>query len=418
MKYPICGERILGQDVRISNDTWKTGLNNNDLVIGPSGAGKTRSYVKPNILQCNGSMIIADTKGSLIEEVGPVLRSNGYRLLLVDFKDLSQSSGYNPLDFIRRDPKTGKCREQDVMTIAQALAPTRSVREPFWDQAAKMYLTSFIAYAMECLPENEHHLGIISELLSEIHTGGYAELMREHQKICPDSLSVRSYNLFRDAGKSSATEASITSVLGEKLNGLLLDGALQMYTAEKRLDFRDLAKQKTALFLTISDVDRSMDRLVSLFYMQALQVLVDYADTCCRGHRLPIPVRMYLDDFATNAFIQDFPNIISVIRSREISVSVILQSISQLEELYGRAKATTILNNCDNLLYLGGQDVETARMLSPKMNKPVSTILNMGLDEAYLFTRGREVRKVRKFDLRTHPHYAELAEEQEVSCGL
>ena len=351
--------RILAQDCYMSNDTWVTGLNNNDLIIGPSGAGKTRGYVKPNILQCNESMIIADTKGNLIDEVGPVLRDNGYKVILMDFKDLSRSYGYNPLEYIRYDKRRKKYVEQDIMTIAEALVPVTSQREPFWEVAAKMYLTSLIAYVMECLPKREHTLKYVIDLFGEIHTGNFRKLLGELQAVNPDSFAVQSFKLFEDTGKSEKTEASITGVLGEKLNGLGFDAAVKMYSARKRIHFQDLGREKTAVFLTISDTDRSMDRMVSLFYTQALHTLCDSADLDYPDHRLSVPVRFILDDFATNAVIPNFDNLTSVIRSREIYVSIILQSITQLYAIYGRDKSVTIINNCDNCLYLGGQDITT-----------------------------------------------------------
>ena len=176
---------------------------------------------------------------------------------------------------------------------------------------------------------------------------------------------------------------------------------MEMYRKPNRVDFRALGREKTAVFLTISDMDRSMDRLVNLFYTQAFQALCRSADRDYPGHALPVPVSVILDDFATNACIPDFDNIIAVIRSRGICVSIILQSISQLEAIYGQSRAMTIINNCDNLLYLGGQDVETARYISVKANKSADTILNMPLDEAWLFTRGRAPRKVEKYDMTT-----------------
>ena len=159
-----------------------------------------------------------------------------------------------------------------------------------------------------------------------------------------------------------------------------------------------------ALFLTISDTDRSMDRLVNLFFTQAINVLCTTADHS-PGHRLPTPVRFYLDDFAANFTIPDFDKLTSVIRSREISVSVILQSLSQLEAIYGTARAATILNNADHLLYLGGTDVGTAQTISVKANKPTNTILQMPLDKAWLFTRGENPQPVRKYDVQDHPKY-------------
>ena len=150
-----------------------------------------------------------------------------------------------------------------------------------------------------------------------------------------------------------------------------------------------------ALFVNVSDMDRSFDRLVNVFYTQAIQQLCREADRNPDG-RLKVPVRIILDDFATNVVIPDFDKIILVIRSRELSVSVILQSISQLETLYTPAQAMTILNGCDHMLYLGGQDVDTADYISIKANKPIENILNMGLGDAYLFERGAKPRKVEK----------------------
>ena len=406
MIQAIQTNRILGADAVISNDCFRTGLNKNDLVIGPSGAGKTRGYVKPNILQCSGSMIVADTKGSLLQEVGPVLAQQGYKILSMDFKDLDHSCGYNPLDFIR----PGSYMAQDIMTIANTLVPSTSQRDPFWENASRMYLSAIIGYVMECLPKREHTLHYVVELFCQIQSGGFRKLMTELQQLHPNSFAVNCYRLFHSSNRSPTTEASILSVLGEKLNGLNHPSATRMYRRRSRIDFRSLGREKTAVFLTISDTDRSMDRLVSLFYTQALQTLCDSADRDYADHALPIPVRLYLDDFATNAVIPNFDNITSVIRSRNISVSIILQSITQLNAIYGSERAATIANNCDNCLYLGGQDPETARFISIKANKPVSTILTMPLTGAYLFTRGRQPRMVDKFDLCRHPRYPQLPE--------
>ena len=402
--------RILAKDKTISNDTWVTGLNNNDLIIGPSGAGKTRGYVKPNILQCNESMIVADTKGSLVEEVGPVLRKRGYEVLDLNFKDLNSACGYNPLDFIRYDQARDKYSEQDILTISNTLSPVQKNSDPFWDRAASLYLTSILAYIMECLPTEEHSLQYAVDLIGAMTDNTYDRLIKELEVIDPKSQAVQSYRLFQTNRKADRMEASIIGILSEKLNGMNFDGAVHMFTQEKRIRFADIGRKKTAVFLTISDTDRSMDRLVSLFYTQALQELCRLADTGCRDHRLPVPVRFILDDFATNCYIPDFQNIISVIRSREIYVSIILQSITQLEALYGRENAQTITNNCDNCLYLGGQDVETAKYIAFKANRTPDTVLNMPLDQTYLFTRGSRPQLVSKYDLKDHPLYDQLEE--------
>ena len=403
--------RILAKDCTINNDTWLTGINNNDLIIGPSGAGKTRGYVKPNIMQCNESMIIADTKGNLISEMSPILKKAGYKIIHMNFKNLSESYGYNPLDFIRFDDQTGKYNEQDIMTVANVIVPNaRSRQEPFWEDAARMYLACSIAYVMEFLPKEEHSLEFVIDLISEMDSPNFKRLFDELKATEPDCLALKLQKLFKANGRAEKMHASILGVLSEKFNGLNFEAALKMYANENKIDFKKLGIEKTAVFLTISDTDRSMDRLVSLFYTQALQELVSSADSDYPDCRLPIPVRFILDDFATNAYIPDFDNIISVIRSREIYVSIILQSITQLNALYGSEKATTIINNCDNCLYLGGQDVTTADFMSIKANRTVNTILEMPLNESYLFTRGSKPKKVQKYDIKEHERYCELPE--------
>lgn len=405
--------RILAKDCYQSSNTRTTGLNNNDLIIGPSGAGKTRSYVIPNILQCSESMIIADVKSCLLQEVGSVLEAEGYHVIHMDFKDLHHAYGYNPLDYIRYDRRRKKYSEQDILTIAATLVPsTPGDRDPYWNNAARMYMACLIAYVMECLPKKEHSLRYVKELYAQMAAGNFRKLLLQRKAEVPDSYAVQLFDLFCNNERAEKTEASIQAILGEKFNGLCLDGALRMYAAPKRIDFKALGREKTAVFLTISDTDRSMDRLISLFYTQALHALCDSADHDYPDHRLAVPVRFLLDDFATNAKIPDFDKLTSVIRSREISVSIILQSITQLNSLYGEYAGATILNNCDNCLYLGGQDVATARIMAEKANKAVSSILNMPISEAYLFTRGQSPRKVERYPLSAHMRYHCLPEAQ------
>ena len=401
--------RILSQDCRISNESYLTGLNNNDLIVGPSGADKTRGYVLPNILQCNESLIVADTKNTLRAETEAVLRQNGYQVYTLDLTGTGPSSGYDPLDYIRLDPQTNRYSEQDIMAVAAALAPIESPQEPFWEFSSRIYLESIIGYVLECLPEEEHTMDMVVRLSRELGTGRLAKLMDGLELLDPDSFAVRRYIICRDGERADKTNACVLMFLAEKLAPLDYEGAKAMFHNPEKIHMARLGREKTALFLGVSDTDRSMDRLANLFYAQALHVLCDEADRS-PGHRLDVPVRFILDDFAANAFIPDFDKILSVIRSRNISASVILQSISQLEGMYGHAAAMTILNNCDHCLYLGGQDVETARYMGVKANRSVGTMLSMPLDSAWLFARGEPARLTKKFDLRSHQRYCELLE--------
>ncbi len=404
--------RILAHGRTVSCDTWLTGLNNNDLIIGPSGAGKTRGYVKPNLLQCSESMIITDTKGALCSDVGPVLEQEGCRVMEINLADCALSPyGYNPLAYIRRDGD-GHYLEQDILTLAACMMPVESRHDPYWELTARIYLESAVSYVLEALPEEEHHLGSVVRLISEMgRNGKYKSLMGELEVIDPDSFALSRYRMFQSVSDNAErTAACIFSFLASKLAPFSFGGAKRMFDNPKRIDFKELGRKKTAVFLNISDTDDSMYRLANVFYTQALHTLCSLADKS-PGHRLQVPVRFYLDDFASNVVIPDFDRIISVIRSREISVSVIIQSLSQLESLYGGPKAATIINNCDNMLCLGaGRDISTASYISRQADKPVSAVLNTPLGEAWLLTRGEAAQKVRKFDLKTHRLYNRLPE--------
>lgn len=397
--------RILAKDKLMNNDTWVTGLNNNDVIIGPSGAGKTRSYVIPNILQCNESMIIADAKGSVKKEVEDVLLKKHYKIIDIDLMNLFSSYGYNPFDFIRYDEKRECYVEQDIMTVASCIVPVETIREPYWELAGRQYLECLIAYVLECLPENEHSLESVVKLFLEMDTGKFAMLMKELQELNPDSFAVMRYRMFQSSAKADKMQASILGVLAEKISIFAFEGAKVLFDNPNRINFADLGKEKTVVFLNVSDTDRSMDRLAYLFYTQALHMLCFSADKDYGDNRLKIPVRFILDDFASNVYIPDMDKITSVIRSREIYVSMIIQSLSQLESMYGEGRAKTILNNCDNMLYLGGTDVSTAQYVAKKANKSVSSILNMPLDNAWLFTRGTEPQCVQKYNLLEHKNY-------------
>ena len=411
--------RILAEGHTVSNNTWLTGLNNNDLIIGPSGSGKTRGYVKPNILQCSESMVITDTKGVLCQEVGPVLEREGYRVMELNLADCAASPyGYNPLAYIRRDCN-GNCSQKDILTLAACMVPVETEDDPFWELMARMYLESAISYALEALPEQECHMGSVLRLVSEMgRNGKYKRLMDEMAVADPDSFALSRCRMSQSAvDGADRTAACVFSFLTSKLSPFSFDGAKKLFTHQQKINIKRLGREKTAVFLTISDTDSSLYRLASLFYTQALHTLCSLADKS-PFHRLRIPVRFYLDDFASNVVIGDFDRIISVIRSREISASVIIQSLSQLESIYGQAKAMTILNNCDNVLCLGaGRDMETAKYISFQTNKPVSAILNTPLSEAWLLTRGKPAEQVRKYDLKSHRLYNRLPETERAQSG-
>lgn len=441
-------KRIMAKNLYVSNDTWETGLNNNDMIIGPSGAGKTRGYVLPNIRLGNESMVITDTKGALYHELKDELEKQGYEVLNIDFTNLDAACGYNPLDFVRFDAKSGLYDEQDIMTIAATVVPVKpDERDPFWNTAAQGVLAAIIAFVLEALPKEMHSFEYVgkfvdeltSDVVSKAKDGSAAcnqwaierklrtlfgkeperildivevepddEWEDEEESVCvkpisfvdlmndlaarnPESCAVKMYrSQILPFGSAERTFDSVRAILNAGIAKLTFRSVTEVYKRKPKVDMKALGEKKTALFLTVSDTDRSQDKLVNIFYAQLFQKLCRSADWDYPEHCLPVPVRIYLDDFATNTYIEDFDKIIAVIRSREIYVSIILQSISQLEALYGAARAATIINNCDHCLYLGGQDIRTAEFVSMKTDKAPLTILTMPLDHVYLFERGKE----------------------------
>ena len=403
------GYRILADGVTVSNDTWATGLANHDLIIGPTGGGKTRGYVLPNLLSSQESFVVTDSKGTLRRQVGGILERRGFQLLELDFTDLLHSPwGYNPLRFIRYDELRECWNEQDIITVAAALVPVEDRTQPFWEYAARNLLEALVGYTLECLPAEEHNLTSVARLFAEAETGILDEFMREFCTVSPNSFTAMRWKGVQTYRRADKMYGSVLGILSQKISNFSFTGARELFKNPNQIDFAAISHAPTAVFVRVSDNDFSLNNLTSLFYTQALQVLMAEADKQ-PDSRLQIPVRLYLDDFS-NLTIPDMDKIISVIRSREISVSIAIQSITQLEGLYGHTQAMTIVDNCDHLLYLGGQSVETARFIGVKANKPMSTILDMPLGKAWLFERGSTPREVRKYDLTRHPLYRQLPE--------
>lgn len=389
--------RILAEGVTASNDTWRTGLNNNTLVIGPSGAGKTRGYVIPNLLASEGSIVVTDTKGELYGQMKEQLEQKGFKVSCVDFIDPQASTiGYDSLDHIRMI--NNKVREQDVVSVAASLCPVDNHYEPFWDYIVRGLMASLISYTMAALPEEERNLSSVCRLYDTVVDGRYEKLILEMQDEDPMAFAVRQHSASMAAKEAEKMAASIKSVTGQKLLPYMVSEVDQLFKMGNRIDFRDLRRQKTALFVHVSDVDRSMDRLIGLFYEQMLKALIERSDQ--DGY----PVHIILDDFACGCPIQGFDNITSVIRSRGIYVSVIIQSIAQLEALYGN-KAATICENCDTTLYLGGNDPATARWIGERANRASYAILSMPVEDALLIQRGKPVQKVKRYRLEDHQNY-------------
>ncbi len=401
---------ILGKECIHNNNSWETGLNNNVLVLGPSGTGKTRGLLIPNILQCNESFIVIDTKGVLREQTEDTLLENGYEIRELNFTDLSNSSGYNPLSFIRYDEDRKAYSEEDILALCDIICPIENDREVFWDNAAKNYLAVLVSYCLEELPVEEHTLNTVVKLQSSMRIdpktrkSEFDKLMDALEEEKPDSFAVIQYKSLRLGFEAEKMNASILGIIAEKLRCVSFHNACKMYTKEEQIDFAKLGREKCAVFVTVSDLDRSLTPLVNLFITQAFYTLLYSADKDYPDHMLPVPVRFFLDDFC-NLQIPDMDQVLSVIRSREIYCNLYFQTLTQLATQYGTNRALSIIGNCDTQIVLGFQDVETAKAFSERANLPVSSLMMTPVNKEWLFVRGQEARLIDKYDLTEHPGY-------------
>lgn len=387
--------RILAKGVEVTTDPFLTNLNNNVLVIGGSGSGKTGGYVIPNLQTAKGSICVCDTKNMLEKSYRDVFEIRDYKIMTLDLVNPEQSWGYNPLDYIRRYPD-GHIREQDVLSVARALCPTLDPNEPIWDSAARSYVAFLIAYCMEALEPAEQNLITVSALHRKFSQNNGDATFLPWLNAHRDSFATKKYfeiNANRGAEKMFA---SIMGFVSEALSPFVYKEAEYIFTNKPNMiDLHLPGKERVVIFVNSSDTDRIFDKAIDLFFTQMIQVLCRDADNTPNG-KLNMPVHIMLDDFACSGRIPDFDKIISVIRSRDISVSLILQSMSQLESVYDEKVARTILNNCDRWVYLGGQDMETVRTIAERANRTPEAILCMPRNMEYLITNGEKAAMIEK----------------------
>lgn len=379
------GNLLIAEGCSYSLNDFRTKLNNNVLVVGGSGCGKTRNIVIPNIMQAVGSYLISDPKGDLYKKFGGYLRGKGYDVKTINFARPEQCSGYNPLQYIKST--------QDILKFSSLLINDRrslgSKADPYWDLSSATLLSALIGYLKEsknpCTFENIlAMLRIGTRSNEESHDSALAALFAEHEGKNPKSWACAQFKGVNAAPDS--TYNCILSSLSAKF-AYLDSKELNKMMSGKAFDFSSLGERKTAVFVIVSDTDRTMDTLANIFFTQAINALCDYADTRCKDNRLPIPVRFILDDFATNCRIEEFPRIISSIRSRGISVMLLIQSEAQLRQGFDM-DAFTIISNCDTYAYIGGNDVETAENISVRVDRPLSEVLYMPVGDCIVFRRG------------------------------
>lgn len=389
--------RLLAEGISVSNDTRVTQRNNIDLIIGSSGSGKSGGYVIPNILLLNESALITDPKGCLYDQTALLLRKKGFEVYKIDMVDPDRSSAYNPLAYIRYDERRGGYREQDIIRIASMLISDKYSKDPFWERSAQTFLCCLIAYVLEAFEPEERNMGTVADVfrMCEIRDDEIP-FLAQHCLLHPDGYAAKKYQMIKQEFRADKTWSCIQAFVTTALDKFDFQAMRNMMMQKPDFHFADLGRRKMVVFVNTSDTDDSLDDITSLLYTQALHALCEEADKQ-PDDRLRVPVRLILDDFAASAaYIPKFDQLVSVLRSRDISVSCILQSLSQLKSAYGADRCNTILNNSDTILFLGCTDMETVHYIAARVGTTVEKVMTLESDKAFLLLRGEKGRKVTK----------------------
>lgn len=434
MQKPESENKILTRNVMLGLNARKHKRNLNVLVVGGSGAGKTFSYCKPNIMQANSSFVALDPKGEILRDTGHLLEKKGYEVKILDLINMEKSHCYNPFVYLRNDNDVQRL----VTNLFKSTTPKGSqTSDPFWDVAASMLLLALIYYLVYKAPEEEQNFAMVMEMLSY----GAIEDEESNEDTALDTLfnrledenhnhiALKYYRSYHSG--SGRTLKSIQVTLQSRLEKFNLESMAKLTNVDE-LELSSMGEKKVALFAVIPDNDTSFNFLVSILYTQLFQQLFYIADYKYGG-ALPIPVHLVMDEFANVSLPDDFDKILSVMRSRNVSVSIILQNLAQLKALFEK-QWESIIGNCDTFLYLGGNEQSTHKYVSELLGKETidtdshtrsfgshgnysTSYQNTGrelltpdevrkLDNKYalLFIRGEKPVKDEKYNMLKHPN--------------
>lgn len=395
--------RILSNNVRMSTDTSVTGLNNNMLVIGGSGAGKTFFIVKPNIMQMmlNNSFIATDPKGEIARATANMLKKNGYNVKVLNLIDMAKSDGYNPFRYIREENDVVKLVTNIISnTTPKETAPT----DPFWEKSESMFLQALFYYVWLEMPPNRKNFQSVLELLSEAEVdakGNDSKLTKKMKQLAKTSKLKQNHPAYKqymkvirgagDTGRSIIISANSRLALLENPQILRILSKDDLHLEELGIGVNGDKHTRTALFCIIPDSDKSYNFIVGMLYTQLFQELYFQADFKNDG-KLPIQVTLMMDEFANVALPDDFCSLLSTMRSRRISSIIIIQNLAQIKALF-KDTWETITGNCDTLVYLGGNEKSTHQYISEMLGK--STIDKRSTGE----TRGVHGSASRNYDV-------------------
>lgn len=353
----------------------KFARNKNVIVIGGSGSGKTRFFVKPNLMQMHSSYVITDPKGTILLECGKMLEHNNYKIKIFNTVDFTKSMYYNPFVYIRS--------EIDILTFVEALISNTKgdSKEDFWIKAERMYYSALIGYIFYEAKEEEKNMSSLvyminnSKIIDNNQENAIDLMFKDLEEENPNHFAVKQYNKFKSGAKE--TLQSIVISCAVRLSPFDTN-ILSELTSKDTMELDKIGDKKTALFIIVSDTNPTFNFLASIMYTQMFNLLCERADNKYGG-KLPLHVRFLLDEFANIGEVPNFEKLIATIRSREISVCPILQTRSQLKSIYKNGKDDIIIGNCDTLVFLGGNDESTLKDISNILGKETIDISTTSL---------------------------------------
>ena len=399
-----------GENCIFSSDSQETGLNNNILVIGTSGCGKTVSIMEPRILETfNKSLIATVTKRRIVKKYSMVMTKRGYKVLDLNFVHPSEGNcGYDPLMHIGSYNDITFLARSIVMANPQK---AQSNADPYWDDGATSLFSAELCYILQTQDNPtfadvlEFHSKLTFEERNGVITTNYDRKFEFLAAKDPSSFAVSCWKSFKQLPIKTAS--CIFSALNTTIDSIFTPELKEMFRMKKMVDFEKLASEKTVLFITTSPVNSSLNSFISSFYGTVFKELFEFAEDQADG-KLPIPVDVLADDFATGCPINMFEQYVSIFREKGLSVTALIQSESQLSSLYGSEKATTIINNCDTIVVLGSMDLDTGRSISVRANRPLEDVLYMPVGSEIIFRRGMKPIFTKRYNIFQNEMYKKI----------
>lgn len=404
---------ILGDNAIYSSNSNITGLNNNVIVMGSSGCGKTMSILEPRLLDSEeDSLVVKVSKRNIVDKYKPVFEQRGYRVEDLNYAHPMKSTiTYDPLQYIKG--------YADITYLAESLVKSDpqkqySNADPYWDESAISLLCGIITLVLTQKGDESTFADVLDMIdrlkINETSPSISTTLDNEFDSlelVAPDHFAITSWNVFRCLPYRTA--ACVLGTLRASISSMFSPEMKEMFRINNKLDFNTFNDRKTILFVTSSAVNPSLDCFINMFFGQLFKELFEIAESL-PNYRLRKRVHVLCDDFANGSRILNFPEYISIFREKGVSVTLLIQSESQLEAMYGSRDSTTIINNCDTYVYMGGMDMSTARSISIRADIPIQDALALAPGTMYIFRRGAYPVKTDRYPILTDSRYIELFE--------